>query len=59
MFFYEIIANSNIDCVYLHCVVQVAFLVVEPKDAVVWLRVDALLLQRAYLILLARKDVKF
>lgn len=48
-----------IDCIYLHCVVKVAFLVEEPEDAVVWLRVDALLLQCTNLILLARQDVQF
>ena len=42
----------------LHCVVQVAVLVEEPEDAVVWLGVDALLFKGRDLVVLVREDVQ-
>ena len=43
---------------YLHCVVKVGILVVEPKDTIVRLGVNALLFEQFNLICLLGDDVE-
>ena len=51
--------NLTVIFEYLHCIVEARVLIVEPQDAVVWLSVNALLLQLGDLVLLVGQDVKF